>query len=220
MRILESSEANEVVKSAAPLNIGIIMDGNRRWAAARQIPVDSAHLGVSVAVASCVRAAAQANVACLAFFALSNRNLLREPTEVASLSALHSWLWSDQLIATLYEVNADVSIVGLPHALLEGELASTRNWIRTSQQGMRVVFAVNYSSRQGHEALYPPVQASVPSIDLLVRTGGEQRLSDFLLLESAYAELVFTDTLWPDFTGLHLLSAVREYMNRSRRFGA
>jgi undecaprenyl diphosphate synthase len=222
MRIIEPSELTAVRATTSVQHVAIIMDGNRRWAAAREIELARAYERVAQSILSCFREAMAVGVQRLTFFALSPRNLLRPAPELAVLTELHKWLWAPHLIDELVRNSARVTVVGSPHPLLEGEFTRAEKWIAplAINTTIDVSFAVNYSSTANHSTEFIPLgSATIPDVDLLIRTGGDKRLSDFLLAESAYAELVFTDTLWPDFTGLHLASALAEFGSRQRRFG-
>ena len=216
-----------------PHHIALIMDGNRRWAFARGIPAEEAHLHTADALILTLHEAHKLKVSHLTFFCLSSENLNRPAGEVAALVKLGRWLFTDLVMETLRQLRIRVETTGnmlderleVPPELLTDKFA-------VDPASLTVTFAINYSSRQEIEAatlapideLQPGLAARIPNghhpdVDLVIRTSGEQRLSNFMLWQSAFAELVFTDTLWPDFTGLHLSSAVAEYNSRRRRLG-
>ncbi len=223
------------------LHAAIIMDGNGRWAAARGRPRAMGHAAGVAALRRIAEAAPLHGITTLTVYAFSADNWSRPRSEVAALMTLLR-----RSLATEVDrcVRNDVrlSIVGrrdrlpnpLVHAIESAEEATAsgrRLWLRV---------AVDYSARdsmaraaacwsQSHPptreefaAMLAAVDASpiAPDVDLLIRTGGEQRLSDFLLWESAYAELYFTPRMWPDFDAADLGRAVAEYRRRDRRFGA
>jgi undecaprenyl diphosphate synthase len=211
------------------LHVGIIMDGNGRWALARGLPRVMGHRAGVEAANRVVEAAPAAGVGVLTLFAFSSDNWSRPKAEVESLM----WLMGAYLKKETPRCVANgvrVSVIGrrdrLEDALRTGiartEAATAggdRLWLR---------IAVDYSGRDAILAAARGLTelsreslegAMGPPVDLLIRTGGERRLSDFLLWESAYAELVFSKTMWPDFGPADLASAVREFRGRERRFG-
>ena len=212
------------------LHTGIIMDGNGRWALGRGLPREAGHRAGVETVTRMVEAAPDAGIGILSLFAFSSDNWRRPRTEVASLM---------QLLAHYLEKEVDrcvrhgvrLEVIGrrdrlsdpLRQAIAEAEQATaagTRLWLRIAfdYSGRDAILAAarrvaSLSRKSLEHALGPPV-------DLLIRTGGERRLSDFLLWECAYAELVFSSRMWPDFTAGDLNAAVREFRSRDRRFGA
>jgi len=211
------------------LHIGIIMDGNGRWALARGLPRAMGHRAGVEAANRVVQAAPAAGVGVLTLFAFSADNWSRPRAEVESLM----WLMGNYLRKETSRCAAEgvrVSVIGRrdrldPHlcaAIARTESATAagaRLWLRIAvdYSGREAILAAARSlgdlSREGLES------AMGPPVDLLIRTGGEHRLSDFLLWESAYAELVFAKTMWPDFGAADLEAAVREFRTRERRFG-
>jgi undecaprenyl diphosphate synthase len=206
------------------------MDGNGRWATARALPRLFGHKAGVEAARRIVEAAPDSGISTLTLFAFSSDNWRRPETEVSALMRLMAaYLESETgtCIANGVRLEAigrrDRLNAGLANAIAAAE-AATRSGRR-----LHLRLAVDYSardailsaarrlpefSRDAFESLMGP------PVDLLIRTGGERRLSDFLLWESAYAELVFTQTMWPDFTPAALASALREFRTRERRFGA
>ncbi len=223
-------------------HVAIIMDGNGRWARRRGRPRHAGHVAGAAAVRRTVEAAPDLGITTLTLYAFSANNWRRPPEEVGHLMRLlHSHLRSERDL--LVESNVKLSVIGrrdrLPDTLrrqieaVEGHTGSGST--------LHLRLAVDYSARDAVlEAAALLAGTATPSresfgralalahnappgtrnVDLLVRTGGEKRLSDFLLWESAYAELLFTDTLWPDFGEAELASAVQEFTSRDRRFGA
>jgi undecaprenyl diphosphate synthase len=198
------------------LHIAIIMDGNGRWATRRGLPRTAGHQAGAEAVRRVVEAAPGQDVAALSLYAFSSDNWRRPAAEVGALMALFARYLRNET-PRLQAQDVRLEIIGrrdrLPRELItaidESE-AATR-----AGQRLRLRIAVDYSARQAIET-----GRLIPDVDLLIRTGGEQRLSDFLLWECAYAELYFTAAMWPDFGSADLEVAVREFRSRERRFGA
>lgn len=219
MRIIEASELAGLAQRPVPNHIAIIMDGNRRWAIAHGLEPSHAYEGVAPAIISTLREAVRIELRQLTFFALSINNLSRHSEELAPLLQFESWLWTAEVQSVVRELDILPRIVTARPELVEHLPVPDAS----QSAGLRLNMCVAYS---GREAIRTGVGANgadgsriLEDVDLLIRTGGEVRLSDFLLWESAQAELLFTDTLWPDFTGLHLASAVWDYQGRRRRFG-
>jgi undecaprenyl diphosphate synthase len=211
------------------LHVGIIMDGNGRWAMARGLPRAAGHRAGVEAVGRIVEAAPQAGVGILTLFAFSSDNWRRPPAEVEALMRLLS-LYMAKETHRCVEQGIRLEVIGrrdrlapsLCAAIARVEAATARG------NGLRLRIAVDYSARDAILAAARGVpelsrdalgDALGPPVDLLIRTGGERRLSDFLLWECAYAELVFSRTMWPDFSPHDLAAAVREFQGRERRFG-
>ena len=221
------------------LHVAIIMDGNGRWAVARGRPRTAGHVAGVEAVRRAVEAARDLGVGTLTLFAFSSDNWKRPDMEVRALMRLfRSYLTAES--AKCAENGVRISVIGrrdrLPSGLVRVIEEAERATARADRFLLRI--AVDYSARDAilraaarlrggepsREAFArllsdPHEERPVPDVDLLIRTGGEQRLSDFLLWECAYAELVFTDRMWPDFSGADLADAVREFQRRERRFG-
>jgi undecaprenyl diphosphate synthase len=224
------------------MHVAIIMDGNGRWAARRGLPRTAGHVHGARAVRRIVESAARANITTLTLYAFSSDNWGRPPTEVAALlRLLRRYLIGETRYCA--ENLVRVNVIGRRDRLSPELLRAIELSERTTAQGSRLHLriAVDYSAR--HSILQtarrsPPGSAdveptdfvrlmdevnhsalSVPDVDLLIRTGGEKRLSDFLLWECAYAELYFTDCLWPDFDEQGLHQALRDYAGRQRRYG-
>src|SRR6266702_652697 len=176
------------------LHVAIVMDGNGRWAARRGRPRTAGHRAGAEAVRRVVEAAPGLGVGALTLFAFSADNWRRPPAEVAAL--LRLFARRDRPPPPLV-----TAVAAAEHATAAGRALHLR-------------LAVDYSARAAIRA-----GRILPDVDLLIRTGGERRLSDFLLWECAYAELYFTDTMWPDFGAADLAAAVREFQSRERRFG-
>ena len=212
------------------LHCGIIMDGNGRWAAARGLPrVAGHHAGVKT-VRRVIEAAPAAGVGTLTLFAFSSDNWRRPSAEVAALMRLLAGYLETE-VQRLCEEGIRLEVIGrrdrLEAPLREG--IARAEGVTAGGTALLLRIAIDYS---GRDAILTAVRQSAevsresvdgvlgPPVDLLIRTGGEQRLSDFLLWECAYAELVFSRRMWPDFDGADLEGAVREFQGRQRRFGA
>ncbi len=211
------------------LHIGIIMDGNGRWAAARGLPrVAGHHAGVKT-VRRIIEAAPPAGAGTLTLFAFSSDNWRRPPLEVAALmQLLAAYLESE--VQRCAEEGIRLEVIGRRDRLdssLQNGIARAESETAAGSR-LRLRIAIDYSGRDAILAAARGMavisreaidDALGPPVDLLIRTGGEQRLSDFLLWESAYAELVFSRRMWPDFDASDLNAAVREFHSRQRRFG-
>jgi undecaprenyl diphosphate synthase len=212
------------------LHVAIIMDGNGRWALSRGLPRVAGHHAGAEAVRRAVEAAPDLGVDTLTLFAFSSDNWRRPTQEVEALMEL----FAEFLEAEIEECRANgvrLEVIGrrdrLEHSLCA---AIARAEAATAPgQRLRLRLAVDYS---GRDAILAAAEragrlcrdavggALGPAVDLLIRTGGERRLSDFLLWECAYAELIFSRRMWPDFGAEDLAGAVREFRCRERRFGA
>jgi undecaprenyl diphosphate synthase len=227
------------------MHIAIIMDGNGRWATERGLPRTAGHVEGAKAVRTIVEAAARAGVETLTLYAFSAANWSRPSSEIAALMKLFGqYLFSET--RRCVEQSVRVNVIGRRDRLSDNLLRSIEQSERLSAScnGMRLRIAVDYSSQysilkaaqradlqgkqdadlspKAFERLLHEVDHSVPTagpVDLLIRTGNERRLSDFLLWECAYAELYFSDCLWPAFDEARFRSALDDYAGRQRRFG-
>ncbi len=217
------------------------MDGNGRWASQRGSPRHHGHRAGAIAVRRVIESAPDAGVTTLTLYAFSSDNWQRPTQEVASLLRLFRAYLIREL-ASCREHGVRVNVIGrrdrLPPELVR-IVERTESETRLGQQ-LHLRLAVDYSSRDSllkvatccsiglpcsrddfsrklNCAIHSDPEA--PDVDLLIRTGGEKRLSDFLLWESAYAELYFSDVLWPDFSAADLSGAVADFLRRERRFG-
>ncbi|MGQ0712314.1 MAG: polyprenyl diphosphate synthase [Gemmatimonadaceae bacterium] len=206
-------------------HVAIIMDGNGRWATSRGLPRTAGHRAGADAVRRVVEAAPRLGIRTLTLFAFSSDNWKRPPREVASLMRLFQRYMAAE-VAALDENGVRFSVIGRRDRLSPRLVEQIEAAERLTAHGQRVHLrlAVDYSSRgmieraargRGHLA----AQLG-PDVDLLIRTGGERRLSDFLLWECAYAELHFTERRWPDFSAGDLERALADFHGRERRFGA
>ncbi|MFB3814233.1 MAG: isoprenyl transferase [Terriglobales bacterium] len=227
-----------------PHHIAIIMDGNGRWAKRRHLPRIAGHRAGVVAVRSTVETAARIHIPALTLYAFSEENWKRRPrSEVAFLmNLLQRYLKKE--VPTLLRNNIRLEYIGRQHEL-PPEVQDTMRWAREAtarNTGMILTLALNYSARSElvdavNSALLEHSQnghgpqlneqdiarhlytSALPELDLVIRTSGEMRLSNFLLWQVAYAEIYVTERLWPDFRGVHLLEAIAEYQKRERRYG-
>jgi undecaprenyl diphosphate synthase len=223
----------------AGLHVAIITDGNGRWARARGLPRTAGHRAGAEAVRRVVRAAPGLGIGTLTLFAFSAANWERPKAEVVNLMRLlYEYFLTETNRCAVHGVR--LSVIGRRDRLSRDLRAAieTAEAATASGQTLHLRLAVDYSAREAIFRaacrFYKATELSRDSfarmlgevnhdgaanVDLLIRTGGERRLSDFLLLESAYAELVFTERMWPEFTADDLAAAVQEYRSRERRFG-
>ena len=203
------------MSQSSSLHVAIVMDGNGRWAGRRGLPRVAGHRAGAEAVRRIVEAAPGLGIGALTLYAFSADNWKRAPGEVAALMRLFARYVRAE-VPRLLESGVRLEVVGrrdrLPVPLVTAIAAAES----ATAGGVRLVLrlALDYSSRWAIGA-----GVRLPDVDLLVRTGGEQRLSDFLLWESAYAELYFVETMWPDFGAADLAAAVAAFHARERRFG-
>jgi undecaprenyl diphosphate synthase len=211
------------------LHVAIIMDGNGRWANARGLPRIAGHRTGADAVRRTVEAAPGLGVSVLTLYAFSADNWRRPAREVSALMKLlgHYLIReTDRCVENGVRLQAIGRRDRLPPGLVSLLEDAERKTARGSKLHLRL--AIDYSSRQAildavrHRAHTEEAfsKALGPDVDLLIRTSGEQRLSDFLLWECAYAEMIFTRRMWPDFSEDDLASALDEFHRRDRRFGA
>ncbi len=227
-----------------PRHVAITMDGNGRWAAARGQTRAAGHKAGLAPVRMCIQECSQRNIEALTLFAFSSENWARPAAEVGSLMGLFVEALERE-IAELHERNVAMRFIGARRQLpvrLQARLAAAEE--RTAaNSGLKLQVAVSYGgrwdivqaaqelARQCASGALRPEEltearfaaatslAGLPDVELLIRTGGEQRLSNFLLWHCAYAELYFTPTLWPDFGVADLEHALAFFAGRERRFG-
>lgn len=215
--------------SQSTLHVGIIMDGNGRWATARGWPRVVGHRAGTDAVTRIVEAAPQLGIGVLTLFAFSADNWKRPAAEVDALMLLLAF-YLEKETGRCVRNGVRLEMIGRRDRLDEALLDAIRKTEAATAAGdrLRLRIAVDYSGREAILAAarqgagiswHSMATALGPPVDLLIRTGGEQRLSDFLLWECAYAELVFSRRMWPDFGPDDLVAALREYRGRQRRFG-
>ncbi len=239
----EAELKNIIDPKRVPLHVAIIMDGNGRWALQKGLPRQEGHRRGVETVRSTVRCANELGIKYMTLFAFSTENWQRPAWEVNYLMSLPQKYFQTEL-PELMRNNVRVKLIGdsarLParvkKAVKDGAEATRNN------TGMTLNFALNYGSRYElltavnnllRDAANGKIKgrvdedtfssylytSGIPDPDLLIRTSGEKRISNFLLWQLAYSELWFTDDYWPDFSRLHLLQAVHDYQLRKRRYG-
>jgi undecaprenyl diphosphate synthase len=212
------------------LHAAIIMDGNGRWALARGLPRAAGHRAGVETVSRIVEAAPELGIAVLTLFAFSSDNWQRPSPEVEGLMAL-LWIYLAKETPRCLANGIRMEIIGRRDRLDAKLRRAIERTEAATAHGRRLCLrmAVDYSARDAILAAAretsPLSRESLsgalgPPVDLLIRTGGEQRLSDFLLWECAYAEFVFSRRMWPEFGADDLAAAVREFRGRQRRYGA
>jgi len=230
---------------AVPLHVAIIMDGNGRWAAAKGLPRTAGHKKGAESVKNVIRAAAAMGVGYLTLFGFSSENWKRPESEIKDLMGLLRYYLKSE-INELHKEGVRFRMIGDRQRLAPDIVALIDNAERMTASNSRLILtiAISYGGRTEIAAtarrlaekvaageLTPEdidetaferhlFTADMPDPDLLIRTSGEQRISNFLLWQVAYSELVFTDTLWPEFTGADFENAVQEFQSRERRYGA
>ncbi len=235
--LVEELEAR-VKSRPLPRHVAVIMDGNGRWAEARGLPRVAGHREGSEAVRAVTRAARRVGLEALTLYAFSSENWARPDEEVGALmELLAEFLESErgEMMANGIRLNAIGDLERLPVPVRE-KLAAVRAET-AGNRGLVLTLALSYGGRQelvaaarrAAAAKGPALEAEdleaalqtagLPDLDLLVRTSGERRISNFLLWQCAYAELLFVDTLWPDFRDGELFQAIADYQARERRFG-
>jgi undecaprenyl diphosphate synthase len=220
-----------------PRHVAIIMDGNGRWAQGRGLPRVAGHRQGAAAVRSVTRAARRLGIEALTLYAFSMQNWSRPADEVEALMLLLvEFLEKEQqeMLTNGIRLNAIGDLERLP-ASVGSRLESVRQ-ATAGGQGMTLTLALSYGGREElvHAARLAAARGGpideaaleaglwtrgLPNLDLLIRTSGERRISNFLLWQAAYAELYFTDTHWPDFDERELLTAMADFQARQRRFG-
>ncbi|MCD9023396.1 isoprenyl transferase [Cohnella silvisoli] len=227
-----------------PEHVAIIMDGNGRWAKARGLPRIAGHHNGMKAVKRITKAADRVGVKVLTLYAFSTENWKRPKAEVEFLMKLPQEFLSLEL-SELIDNNVQVRMMGNRDLLPDHTLAAVEEAVRKTEHntGLILNFALNYGSRIEmveaakqlarkaaageidpetiEEADFEKLLLSsgLPDPDLLIRTSGELRLSNFMLWQLAYSEFWFTDVYWPEFSEQHLFDAIREYQRRARRYG-
>ena len=235
-----SSTAQIPQAGEVPRHVAIIMDGNGRWAQRRRLPRIAGHRRGAEAVRATVRACAERGIAYLTLFAFSSENWRRPAEEVALLMKLFKSALQNE-VDKLHANGVRVKVVGdtsrfdpklrklieraeeltAANAALTLTIAANYGGRWDILQGMNRLVRENPSPGEINENLLSPYLAMsyAPEPDLFIRTGGEQRISNFLLWQLAYTELYFTESLWPDFDAAALDQAIASYRSRERRFG-
>jgi undecaprenyl diphosphate synthase len=234
----------EGASAPPPTHVAIIMDGNGRWAAARHLPRIAGHREGGKAVRRTIEAAIRHGVAWLTLFAFSSENWRRSAAEVSDLTGLLRHTVRTEL-AEFAANGIRLRVIGEATRFppdIQASLAEAEVTTRTNTR-LNLTVALSYGARAeiaaaarilaeaAREGRLDPASideasvashlatAGIPDPDLVIRTSGEQRLSNFLLWQAAYAELVFLDVLWPDFGPEHFAAALSEFARRDRRFG-
>jgi undecaprenyl diphosphate synthase len=247
--VSSTSEVTETLRARSdgfeiPRHVAIIMDGNGRWAAARGLPRVEGHRRGVEALRKTVRAAHDLGISVLTIFSFSSENWSRPPSEIRDLlGLLRRFIRND--LADLHNSNVRVRVIGEREDLTRDIrlLLQEAEDLTRNNDGLMLVVAFNYGARQeiaraarrlavevangrlSANDITPELLArhldapDVPDPDVIIRTSGEQRLSNFLLWQAAYSELVFVPINWPDFDRAALEGAIAEYRRRERRFG-
>ena len=240
-----SSYLGDIDRSRVPAHVAIVMDGNGRWAKQRGLPRTEGHGAGEAALWDTVKGAVEVGVKWLTVYAFSTENWSRPPAEVLYLMNFNRGLLQRRR-AELHSMNVRIRFIGrrdwrVPRSVLR-EIEISEDLTRENT-GMTLTIAFNYGGRKevvdAVKAIAREVQAGTlkpskiddeaiaarlyapdaPDPDLLIRTSGEMRTSNFLLWELAYSELWFTPVFWPDFTREYLFEAIRDFQKRERRFG-
>lgn len=227
-----------------PAHIAIIMDGNGRWASKQSLPRLAGHNAGMIALKEIVKRSSALGVKHLTVYAFSTENWKRSEDEIGGIFKILVY-YVEKELEELHRNNVKVSILGDLNRLPRDAVEMLGNALERTQNnsGLQFHIALNYGSRdeivhaaralakQVENGLLKPEELTVemlsqnlftfgiPDPDLVIRTSGEKRISNFLLWQSAYSEFIFTDVLWPDFTPEKLEEAIAEYQKRNRRFG-
>ncbi|MCR4376598.1 MAG: isoprenyl transferase [Rhodospirillales bacterium] len=240
-----SPPQNAAQDTAVPVHVCVIMDGNGRWAAGRGLPRAEGHRRGAESVREVIKEASRLGVEYLTLFGFSSENWKRPTGEVMDLMGLLR-LYLRKELAELHKQGVRFRVIGersrLPEDVQKLIVAAERQ--TQDNTGLNLVLALSYGGRAeilgAVRALAEKVKAGeldataidetvfeshletngIPDPDLLIRTSGEQRISNFLLWQCAYTEFVFTETLWPDFTAQNFRDAIDQYRSRERRYGA
>ncbi len=227
-----------------PSHVAIIMDGNGRWAKQRGLPRAEGHRRGVEAVRACVRAAIELGIGHLTLYTFSSENWRRPHDEITDLMGLLK-LFIRRDLADLHEQNVKIKVIGTEEKVEPEVVKLIRDAVEITKNntGLRLTTAFNYGARDeivraaqaiAFDAARGKIApegitaelfesrldtAGLPEPDLLIRTGGDKRISNFLLWQCAYTEFVFFDTYWPEFSKDMLVKAVGEFQSRDRRFG-
>ena len=232
-------------ETLGPRHVAIIMDGNRRWAKARALPRTLGHREGVRAVREIVRAAGDLKIEVLTLYSFSSENWKRPPEEVEYLMGLLRWYLREDL-SELHQNGVRVRVIGSRSGVAPDivEMIAEAEALTRNNENLQLIIAFNYGGQdeivaaaraiaedvaQGKldpshitkETIEERLETSgLPDPDLIIRTSGEKRLSNFLIWQSAYSEFMFVETFWPDFTKQNLEEAIAEYRRRERRYGA
>lgn len=230
-----------VLSGRIPSHVGIIMDGNGRWAEIRGLPRIEGHRRGAERAKEIAEISLELGIKCLTLYAFSTENWQRPPSEVSTLMKILELYLKNEL-SELIKRGIVFRTIGEIWRLPENIQALIKETEEEtlSNKGMTLVAALSYSGRDEIVRAVKKIMSSgskteeltenlfssnldtagLPSPDLIIRTSGERRLSNFLLWQSAYAELYFTDTLWPDFDKEEFMLAIQDFQGRERRFGS
>lgn len=226
---------------STPLHVAIIMDGNGRWAKKRFLPRIEGHRASRKAISSCIEGAIELKIPYLSLYAFSTENWQRPKQEIDSLFSIFNLIIQEEL-KELSKQGVCITYSGQLHRFpeyLQETLQYAKN-LTQKHQVLKLNICLDYS---GKDEIIRAVQRilqqnikpeaiseelfehhldtqGMPAVDLLIRTSGEQRISNFMLWQIAYAEFIFLEVLWPDFSKDHLKSCVEIFQQRSRRFGS
>ncbi len=248
---------SKIQKSPVPVHIGVIMDGNGRWAKKRGLSRNDGHRKGAEVIDSLLKTASDLGVRVISLYAFSTENWKRPSTEITALFSL----LDEFILSKLEKMKSNsirLKVSGDIKKIPKKSRQLVENAIKETADNKKIIlnFCINYGSmdelaravtlliqrrvekisakkNQWDNSAVKNLQKKVdyteirsaldthdiPDVDLLIRTSGEMRLSNFMLLQSAYAELYFTDTLWPDFSDIHLMQAIEEFQKRNRKFG-
>ncbi len=235
---------SQAFQNTSKLHVAIIMDGNGRWAAARGLPRSMGHRAGIESVQKTLKAARDLPISHLTLYSFSSENWRRPMTEINELMQLLRYYLRSEL-STMHKEGVRIKVIGerdqLPPDIID--LIEQAEEVTKDNEALTLIIALSYGGRQeiaaAAKSLAKAVErgdlkadaideeklesclftAGIPDPDLVIRTSGEKRISNFLLWQSAYAEYVFLDVYWPDFTAGHLKEAIAEFQSRERRYG-
>lgn len=240
----ETSSAQELDPSLMPRHVAIIMDGNGRWAKRRNLPRSAGHKVGTEALRAIIKESDALGIEALTIYAFSTENWLRPKEEVGALMGLLLQYFASE-IDELHRKRVCIRILGDVEGLPEAQRRAVLNAMERTRanDGLKLNIALNYGGRaeilRAAKAMAERAQkegialenmteadferelytAGLPDVDLLIRTSGEMRLSNFLPWQTSYAEMIFNDTLWPDYDEKEFRADILRYMKRDRRFG-
>ncbi len=240
----ETSSAQELDPNLMPRHVAIIMDGNGRWAKRRNLPRSAGHKAGTEALRAIIKESDALGIEALTVYAFSTENWLRPKEEVGALMGLLLQYFASE-IDELHRKRVCIRILGDVEGLPEAQRRAVLNAMERTRanDGLKLNIALNYGGRaeilRAAKAMAERAQkegislenmteadferelytAGLPDVDLLIRTSGEMRLSNFLPWQTSYAEMIFNDTLWPDYDEKEFRADILRYMKRDRRFG-
>lgn len=240
----ETSSAQELDPNLMPRHVAIIMDGNGRWAKRRNLPRSAGHKAGTEALRAIIKESDALGIEALTIYAFSTENWLRPKEEVGALMGLLLQYFASE-IDELHRKRVCIRILGDVEGLPEAQRRAVLNAMERTRanDGLKLNIALNYGGRaeilRAAKAMAERAQkegislenmteadferelytAGLPDVDLLIRTSGEMRLSNFLPWQTSYAEMIFNDTLWPDYDEKEFRADILRYMKRDRRFG-